>query len=154
MRSYTFLLKLKILNAMDSVAVAAGEGCYVAEREGAALESLSRRSCSPEQGECRQEPSDVASEVTVLATEEPTVSSLICSGLQTINGTCSSVGGEQLPSAGHAWEESYGDVEPQQCGGAELAASEGEMCGDHVVLQHEESASQIEPYPPIPVVSL
>ena len=140
---------------MDSVA-AAGPGeerCYATEREGTALESLSRRSCSPEQGsgECRHEPSDVvASEVTVLSTEEPTVSSLICSGLQTINGT--SVGGEQLPAAGHAWEESYGDVEPQQCGGSELAAtSEGEICGDHVVLQHEEPASQIEPYPPIPV---
>ena len=126
------------------------EGCYTEQREGATLES-SCRSCSPDQGDCRQEPSDVGSEVTVRATEEPTVSSLICSGLQTINGSASV--GER------AWEDSY---EPQQCGAAELSCSSGggepgstSIC-DHVALQqHEEPTSQLEPYPPpIPVVSL
>ena len=136
---------------MDS---AAAEGCY-ADREraegGCTLASC-RRSCSPEGSDCRQDPSNVvASEVTVRATQdEPSVSSLICSGLQTIN--------EQLPVAEPAWvAESY-DVGPQQCsgGGAELTCSDdrGEIC-DHVVLQHEEAASEIDPYPapPVPVVS-
>ena len=113
------------------------EGCYD-RTDGANHEaSASYRSCSPAaQGE--QQPSDVATEVTIHATPEPSVSSLICSGLQTIHG----------PE--RAWEENY-------C--VEQHVTDPNTYDEEVVcqvpLQHDQVASQLQPYPsgPLPVVS-
>ena len=102
-------------------------------------ETCQRRSCSPL--EEREHLADVATEITIRASPEPSVSSLICSGLQTLHGA------EELPEE-HAWVESY-----------ELAARRegGEGCesvevAGHVTLEHDQVASQLEAYS-IPVVS-
>ena len=59
------------------------------------------RGCSPsEQLECSREGlSDIATEVTIHATGDPTVSSLICSGLQAVHGA------PEREQPERAWEE-------------------------------------------------
>ena len=101
-------------------------------------EETTRRSCSPEE---RDQLADVATEITVNATPEPSVSSLICSGLQTLHGA------EQLPEE-HAWEESYELAgQPEGSDGCE----NGEVAS-HVTLEHDQVSPQLEAYP-VSVVS-
>lgn len=118
------------------------EGCH-SHADGATLEvGAGCRSCSPaEQKE--QQHSDVATEVTIHATPaEQSVSSLICSGLQTIHG------GRPTDDA---WEENYG---VEQRG---TSCSTYEYDDDVLPMQQDHVASQVqlEPYPPgpLPVVS-
>lgn len=90
-----------------------------------------RLSCSP-QGECssgqEELAADIATEVTIRASGEPSVSSLICRGLQTIHGTPEK---EQPESA---WEEETFEVTEQQ---QQECSDEVEGEGDSgVPLQH------------------
>lgn len=109
------------------------------------------RSCSPAEqlqegaagtSEELQQPSDVATEVTIRATPEPTVSSLICSGLQTIHGA-------EHVAVEQAWEESY-DLEPEHTV-AGRSVENTDVAG-HVHLHRDQVASQLDTYP-IAVVS-
>lgn len=73
-----------------------------------------RLSCSPElpQGECssgqEELAADIATEVTIRASGEQSVSSLICRGLQTIHGA------PEKEQPERAWEEETFEVTEQQ----------------------------------------
>lgn len=108
------------------------DGCNDRERD--STES-NRRSGSPEQHEFRQELAEIATEVTVRGTSEPTVSSVISSGLQTIHGTPA-----KQPS--HAWVET--------CEVDQHGQSDGEA--SNVPSHCDQISPQLEPYP-MPVVS-
>lgn len=101
------------------------------------------RSCSPatDHGECRQEElADIATEVTIRASGETSVSSLICSGLQTIHGA------PEKEQPERAWEEAAYDehevteqqIQKQECTNEERATN------SNVALLHEQVLP--EPY--------
>lgn len=113
------------------------EGCHC-RTDGATLElGAGRRSCSPAEQK-DQQPSDIATEVAIHATRtaEQSVSSLICSGLQTLNGG---------RPADDAWEENYS---VQQHGDANSCGTYEE---DVLSMQRDDVASRLEPYPPGPL---
>jgi hypothetical protein len=85
-----------------------------------------RLSCSPQGGCSGQEElaADIATEVTIRASGEPSVSALICRGLQTIHGA------PEREQPERAWEEESYEVTEQQ-----LECS-NEAEGSNVPLQH------------------
>ena len=108
--------------------------------DGAASSPSVIRDCSPsEQGdrECNQEElADIATEVTIRASGEPSVSSLICSGLQTIHGA------PEKEQPERAWEEeTYEEQQIHQLH-QECSNEVGES-NSNMPLQHDQ---MLEPY--------
>lgn len=100
--------------------------------------SVVRDCSSAEQGdrECNQEElADIATEVTIRASSEPSVSSLICSGLQTIHGA------PEKEQPERAWEEETCEVESKQQ--QQECTNEAREANSNVALQHEQ---MLEPY--------
>ena len=95
------------------------------------------RGCSPQlpRGQCNQEElaADIATEVTIRASGEPSVSSLICRGLQAIHGA------PEKEQPERAWEEEGYEVTEQQqkCSNEQAATEEGEGDSNVPALQHE-----------------
>ena len=117
-----------------------GCGLYIDESSPTATCGVTTpaRSCSPatEHGECRQEElADIATEVTVRASGEQSISSLICSGLHTIHGAPE----KEQPERAWEEEEAYDEVTEQECTNEEREAN------SNASLQHEQVLP--EPYP-------
>ena len=117
------------------------QGCHDSNSIDGAVPSTDTlaRGCSPDQHECsslQEEPSDIATEVTLRATTEPTVSFLICRGLQTIHGAPE----KEQPEP--AWEEEKYEVAQQQIQQHQESTNEGES-SNNAPLQHEQ---MLEPY--------
>lgn len=84
-------------------------------------------SCSP-QGELA---ADIATEITIRASGEPSISSLICSGLRTIHGA------PEKEQPERAWEEETYEVTEQQQQQQQECSNEAEGEGENnVPLQH------------------